>query len=53
MLNYLTVLVHTKTIIHLIDRKKTSENATHVEVYQKQIEDIVDREVARKLTLKE
>ena len=33
--------------------KRLAKNATHAEVYQKQIEDMVDREVARKLTLKE
>ena len=33
--------------------KRLAENATHAEVYQKQIEDMVDRGVARKLTLKE
>ena len=30
--------------------KRLAKNATHAEVYQKQIEDMVDREVARKLT---
>ena len=33
--------------------KRLAKNATHAEVYQKQIEDMVDRGVARKLTLKE
>ena len=33
--------------------KRLAKHATHAEVYQKQIEDMVDREVARKLTLKE
>ena len=33
--------------------KRLAKNATHAEVYQKQVEDTVDREVARKLTLKE
>ena len=34
-------------------KKRLAKNATHAEVYQKQIEDMVDREVARKLTIKE
>ena len=33
--------------------KRLAKNTTHAEVYQKQIEDMVSREVARKLTLKE
>ena len=33
--------------------KRLAKNTTHAEVYQKQIEDMVSREVARKLTLTE